>query len=221
MTDVSAERRIANDLLSIGAVTFSPSAPFTWSSGLLSPIYCDNRMTMGFPDVRRRIRDAFIDRIRSADLQPDLVAGTATAGIPHAAWLADALGLPMVYVRSQAKGHGKESRIEGRMKDGDGVVVVEDLVSTGASSISVVGALRSAGAEVLAVLAIFSYELLKAEQAFAAADVPLYTLTNVEHLLDAARSSGKLDKDDAASVIGWRKDPWRWSNDREAEADRE
>lgn len=220
MTDVSTGRRLADDLLDIGAVTFSPAAPFTWSSGLLSPIYCDNRMTMGYPDVRKRIRDAFIERLRGADLHPDIVAGTATAGIPHAAWLADALDLPMVYVRSKPKKHGKASRIEGAIDSGRRVVVIEDLVSTGGSSIGVVETIRSAGAHVLGVLAIFSYELQQAEDAFSAVDVPLYTLTNLEHLLESARSNEELDDHDIASIAAWRMDPWRWTEDRIAEADR-
>lgn len=217
MTDIRTERQIAGDLLEIGAVTLSSAAPFIWASGLLSPIYCDNRMTMGYPDVRRRIRDAFVDRIRMEKLRPDLIAGTATAGIPHAAWLAESLDLPMIYVRSKRKSHGKGSAIEGPVKEGQRVVVVEDLVSTGGSSIGVVRALRSEKLEVVAVLAIFSYELQESEQAFSEIGVPLFTLTNFRHLLDVAASEGKLDVRGAESLAAWRRDPWQWTRDRREE----
>jgi orotate phosphoribosyltransferase len=214
MTDIQTERQIAGDLLEIGAVTFASAAPFIWASGLLSPIYCDNRMTMGYPDVRRRIRDAFVDRIRREELRPDLIAGTATAGIPHAAWLAESLDLPMIYVRSKSKGHGKESAIEGPVKEGQRVVVVEDLVSTGGSSVGVVRALSSEKLGVVAVLAIFSYQLQESEQAFSEIGVPLFTLTNFGHLLDVAASAGKLDDRGAESLAAWRTDPWQWTRDR-------
>ncbi len=214
MADVSTERRIAQDLLDVGAVSFSPGSPFEWASGLLSPVYCDNRMTLGHPDVRRRIRDAFAERIRREKLRADLVAGTATAGIPHAAWLAEALDLPMVYVRSRAKEHGTGSQIEGPVDAGRRAIVIEDLVSTGGSSLSAVNALRSKGVIVLAVLAIFSYGLPQAETAFSEAGVPHFTLTSFEFLLESALSSGNLDARDAESIATWRKDPWKWTERR-------
>ncbi len=212
MDDVPTRRRIAEDLIDIGAVSFAPESPFRWASGLLAPVYCDNRITLGYPSVRGRIRDAFAEELRKNALKPDVLAGTATAGIPHAAWLADVLGLPMVYVRSKPKAHGKGSQIEGPLHPGQDVVVVEDLVSTGGSSITVVEALRSAGARVLAVCAIFSYELEEAREAFAAAGVSPYTLTDFEYVMQAARRSGVLSESGAASVAAWREDPWAWTH---------
>lgn len=209
--DAASRERIARDLLNIGAVSFAREDPFTWASGLLSPVYCDNRMTLGYPEVRHRIRDAFAATIRNHALKPEVVAGTSTAGIPHAAWLAEALNLPMVYVRAKAKGHGKGSQIEGPIRPEQNVVVIEDLVSTGGSSINVVEALRSAGARVLAVCSIFSYDLSMAIEAFEAAGIPLYTLTDFQHLMQVAERSGALDVEGAASVVDWRRDPWSWT----------
>ena len=218
MDDVLTARRIAQDLIDIGAVSFAPDKPFTWSSGLLSPVYCDNRMTLGYPSVRRRIRDAFVGAMQQKALKPDVLAGTATAGIPHAAWLAEALELPMVYVRSKPKAHGKGSQIEGPLQADQRVVVIEDLVSTGGSSITAVKALRAAGAEVLAVLCIFSYGLDEAGEAFAAAGVPLHTLTDFHQLLQVAKSDRTLSDAGAASVEAWREDPWAWTQQRSQSA---
>ncbi len=219
MNDAVRARRIAQDLIDIGAVSFSPERPFTWASGLLAPVYCDNRMTLGHPSVRRRIRDAFIEVIKENALRPEVVAGTATAGIPHAAWLADALGLPMVYVRSKAKGHGKGSQIEGPLTPGRRTLVIEDLVSTGGSSINAVEALRSAGADVPAVLAIFSYGLDEADQAFAEARVPLHELTSFQAVMNVAKSTNSLSTLGAASLDAWRKDPRAWTQERSQSAE--
>lgn len=219
MDDVPRARRIAQDLIDIGAVSFAPDRPFTWASGLLSPVYCDNRMTLGHPSVRRRIRDGFIEEMVEKALKADVLAGTATAGIPHAAWLAEALDLPMVYVRSKPKEHGKGSQIEGPLQTGQSAVVIEDLVSTGGSSIAAVEALRSAGARVLAVLGIFSYGLAEADEAFAAAGLPLYTLTGFDQLMQVARSSGTLSDSGAASVNAWREDPRAWTRERSQSAE--
>jgi orotate phosphoribosyltransferase len=213
MNDARSERRIAQDLLDIGAVTFSLDEPFKWASGLRSPIYCDNRLTIGYPAVRRRIRDAFVEHLRRDGRHPDLVAGTATAGIPHAAWLAESLDLPMIYVRSKPKGHGKGSRIEGPITSGQRVVVIEDLISTGGSSIGVVEALRREDLEIIAVLAIFSYELREAETAFAALEVPLITLTNFNCLFEVARVAGMLDDREIESITSWSSNPRRWTED--------
>lgn len=203
---------IARDLLRIGAVLLRPEEPFTWASGLRSPIYCDNRLTLSEPDVRGRLTDGFLAVLDRQGLAPDVIAGTATAGIPHAAWLADRLGLPMVYVRSSAKEHGRGNRIEGRLPEGARVVLVEDLVSTGGSSLAAVEALQKAGAEVPAVVAVFSYGLPRAEAAFRAAGVPLYTLSDYDALLDAARSEGRLDEDALATLRAWRENPQVWSD---------
>ena len=203
--------RLASDLLRIGAVKLSPEAPFTWASGLRSPVYCDNRLTIGHPEVRRRITDGFVEIIRAVGLQPEVIAGTATAGIPHAAWLADRLGLPMVYVRSKAKGHGTSSRIEGPVDPGRRVLLVEDLVSTGGSSVTALEALREAGFEVRDVLAIYTYGFTRAEEAFAAAEARLHVLTSLESLIDEARAQHYLDVDAIESLEAWRSDPEGWS----------
>lgn len=207
--DLSA--RLGSDLLRIGAVRFSPDEPFTWTSGLRSPVYCDNRLTIGHPDVRRRITDGFLSAIASRGVSADVVAGTATAGIPHAAWLADRLDKPLVYVRSKPKGHGIGSRIEGPLTPGQNVVLVEDLVSTGGSSIDAVGALREAGQSVKLVVAIFSYGLPRATQAFRDAGVPLVVLTNLEALLNRAEQENLLEPTAIEGIREWRSDPERWS----------
>lgn len=207
----SLDRRIAADLLAIGAVSLSPEKPFTWASGLRSPIYCDNRLTLSYPAVRRAISDGFVAALARHGLGPAVVVGTATAGIPHAAWLAERLDLPMAYVRSKPKEHGRGNQVEGRIEAGQGVVVVEDLVSTGLSSVGVVDALKAAGARVLAVLAIFSYGLPDAEAAFARAGVPLHTLTTFDTLLDVALSQNLLSPDLIESLRTWRHDPRSWS----------
>ena len=204
-------RQLAADLLDIEAVLLRPDAPFTWSSGLQSPIYCDNRLTMAHPRVRRAIRDGFAALVEAHDLAADVVAGTATAGIPHAAWLSEKLDKPMAYIRSSAKGHGRENRIEGRIQPGDQVLVIEDLVSTGGSALDAVAAVRAAGAEVPAVLAIFSYGLDAATEAFAEANVPLHTLTDFPTLLEVAVEQGALSEDELSTLQAWRRDPEAWS----------
>ena len=206
----SAARALAADLLDIEAVLLRPEAPFTWSSGLQSPIYCDNRLTMAHPRIRRAIRDGFAACIEAHGLSFDVIAGTATAGIPHAAWLAERLGAPMAYIRSSAKGHGRENQIEGRIAAGQQVLVIEDLVSTGGSALDAVAAVRAAGAEVPAVLAIFSYGLDAAAEAFAEAHVPLHTLTDFPTLLQVAVARGALSEDELSTLQNWRRDPEGW-----------
>ena len=208
----SLARRIAEDLLDIEAVSFARERPFVWASGLRAPIYCDNRQTISYPVIRRRIRDGFLELIGKMSPKPAVIVGTATAGIPHAAWLAEELDLPMAYVRSKPKDHGRGSLIEGRVDEGQHVVVIEDLISTGGSSNSVVDVLRSAGAAVDAVLAIFSYELPDSRQAFNAADIPLETLTNFETLLQVALERDILTSDMVESVTEWKDDPMAWSD---------
>ena len=206
------ERRIAGALLSIGAVALSPEAPFTWASGLKSPIYCDNRLTMAYPEVRRQITRGFAELIVEHGLRPDVLAGTATAGIPHAAWLAEALDLPMVYVRSKPKEHGRQNQIEGKLDPGQRVVVVEDLISTGGSSLSVVRALQEAGAVVEAVLAIFSYGFPEARRLFEVAGVPAHTLTTFAALMDVAAAERRIPEAARASLVSWSNDPNAWSD---------
>jgi orotate phosphoribosyltransferase len=212
--DLDLQRALASDLLSIGAVSLSPDDPFTWSSGMLSPIYCDNRRTLGYPRIRTDVCDGFERLVRGKDMDPDVVAGTATAGIPHAAWLADRLDLPMAYVRSSAKSHGTGNQIEGVIEEGDVVVLVEDLVSTGGSALTAVEALRDAGAVVRAVVAIFTYELATSAEAFAASNVALHTLTSFSTLVDVAQRQGDLSGDQLASLRDWRSDPQAWDEKR-------
>lgn len=195
---------IAKELLEIKAVALRPNDYFTWTSGIKSPIYCDNRLTMSYPTVRRQIANGLVALIQQHFPDTTVVAGTATAGIPHAAWVSERLNLPMVYVRDAKKKHGKTNQIEGHVQPGDKVVVVEDLISTGKSSITVVEALREAGCEVLGVVAIFSYLLPKATQAFAEVDVPVYTLTHYDALLEEATDQGIIQASDIETLVAWR-----------------
>lgn len=211
MRNEGLSRRLAGELMAIGAVTLSPRKPFRWASGLLSPVYCDNRLTLGYPAMRQMICRGFQELIELNDLPCDLIAGTATAGIPHASWLADRLDVPMVYVRSTLKAHGKGRQVEGVIGEGQNVVVVEDLVSTGMSSTAVISPLTETGALVSAVVAIFTYGLHRAAEAFAASGVPLYTLTDYPTLLEVAAESGALDEDDRLSLRDWYRDPVSWS----------
>lgn len=204
-------RRIAADLLTIRAVILAPDDPFTWSSGLRAPIYCDNRLTLSYPTVRRTIASGFEEQLHHHELAPQVIVGTATAGIPHAAWLADRLDLPMAYVRSEAKAHGRGNQIEGIVEPGQNAVVVEDLISTGGSSLAVVEALRSAGANVLALLAIFTYGFAEARQRFEQAQVPVYTLTDFDTLLSVAIEQDLLDSSALDTLRSWRQNPRAWS----------
>ncbi|WHX47639.1 orotate phosphoribosyltransferase [Paenibacillus woosongensis] len=198
---------VAGKLLDIEAVALRPHQPFTWTSGLKSPIYCDNRLTMSYPEIRDLIAESFAGIIRSTYPQAEVIAGTATAGIPHAAFVSQKLGLPMIYVRDKAKGHGKENLIEGLVKPGQKVIVIEDLISTGGSSIKAAQAVREAGAEPLAVLAIFSYQLDKGTQAFAEAGIPLQTLSNYTALIDVAVQRGDIQPEDLELLNSWRQNP--------------
>lgn len=209
--DPSLPHLIAAHLLDIGAVALSPDEPFTWASGLKSPIYCDNRLTMAYPTVRRDLTRGFASLLREHHLAPEAIVGTATAGIPHAAWLAAHLDLPMAYVRSKPKAHGRGNQIEGKLEAGQRVVVIEDLVSTGMSSMAVVQAVREAGVEVAALLAIFTYGIPQATLQFAESDVPFYTLTDYDTLLNVAREQGSLSPEALRSLQAWRFDPPGWS----------
>ena len=178
------ERKLAKDLLAIQAVALRPNDYFTWTSGIKSPIYCDNRITMSYPSIRREIAAGMVEVIKEKYPAVEVIAGTATAGIPHAAWVSELLDLPMIYVRDSAKKHGKTNQIEGRVLEGQKVVIIEDLISTGLSSLKVAKALREAGAEVLGVVAIFSYELTKAHEDFSQAGVEYIHQEDVEKLLE-------------------------------------
>ncbi len=198
---------IAQNLLEIEAVALRPNEPFTWTSGIKSPIYCDNRLTMTYPEIRDLIAEGFATLIREHYPETEVVAGTSTAGIPHAAWVAQKLNLPMVYIRDKAKGHGKQNQIEGRVKEGQKVIVIEDLISTGGSSLKAALAVREAGAEPQAVLAIFTYEFATASAAFANESIPLATLSNYSALIDTALRMGKIAEADVAALQAWRQDP--------------
>jgi len=199
--------QIAAHLLRIKAVALRPQQPFTWTSGIKSPIYCDNRLTMSYPEVRELIADSFATVIRDRYPETEVIAGTATAGIPHAAWVAQKLNLPMAYVRDKAKGHGKENQIEGLIKEGQKVIVIEDLISTGGSSIKAAKAVEQAGAAPLAVLAIFSYQLDKATEAFAEAGVKLESLSNYTALMEVALHEGAIQESELELLRSWRQDP--------------
>lgn len=206
-TQTTIEAKIAADLLNIGAVALQPEEPFTWTSGIKSPIYCDNRLTMAYPEVRDRIAEGFAELIRTRYPDAEVIAGTATAGIPHAAWVAEKLNLPMAYIRDKAKGHGKQNQIEGLIKEGQKVIVIEDLISTGGSSLKAALAVREAEAEPLAVLAIFSYQLDRAIQAFAEENVPLATLSNYTALMQTALELGTIQESQLELLKSWREDP--------------
>src|SRR5699024_10112810 len=177
---------------------------FTWSSGIKSPIYCDNRVTLGYPTVRKAIRDGLTDLIKLHFPEVQVVSGTATAGIPHAAYISEQLDLPMNYVRSKSKSHGKQNQIEGANCQQQKVVVVEDLISTGGSSITAVNALKEAGAEVLGVVAIFTYGLKKADDQFAAEKLPFYTLSDYNELIEVAQENGEISANDIQTLVDWR-----------------
>ncbi|WP_138414951.1 orotate phosphoribosyltransferase [Aquibacillus sediminis] len=198
------KREIANDLYAIEAVQIDSNAPFTWTSGIQSPIYCDNRLTMSYPKIREKIAEAFIELINRLDEKPDVIAGCATAGIPHAAWIAEKTGLPMVYVRSKPKEHGKGNQIEGEIVPGQNVVVIEDLISTGGSSLNAALALQQEGANILGVLAIFSYGLTQASEAFNREGLSMQSLTNFDVLLDELVIAEKLTTEEQQQLLTWR-----------------
>ena len=201
---MTLERKLAKELLAIEAVALRPNNYFTWTSGIKSPIYCDNRITMSYPSIRREIAAGMVEVIKEKYPAVEVIAGTATAGIPHAAWVSELLDLPMIYVRDSAKKHGKTNQIEGRVLEGQKVVIIEDLISTGLSSLKVAKALREAGAEVLGVVAIFSYELTKAHEAFSQSEVEYVTLTNYPVLVEEAVASNFIHQDDVEKLLEWR-----------------
>lgn len=200
----------AKILLSIKAVTLDAKKPYRYASGILSPIYCDNRLLMSYPQKRKKVVDFFLAKIEDIGLDFDIIAGTATAGIPHAAWIADRLDKPMIYIRGRSKDHGKENRIEGKLKEGQKVLVIEDLVSTGGSSVSAVEAVMETGGSVVACLAIFTYGMEKAKKRFEEAGCPLYTLSDFSTLIEVAEKEGYLGPEEAKMVKEWNKAPAEW-----------
>lgn len=213
--DTSFARELAAHLLEINAVVLKPNDPFTWTSGWNSPIYCDNRLTLRYPEIRNKIENEFTRIIKEKFSDIDVVTGTATAGIPHAAWVAANLNKPMAYVRAKAKAHGMGNQIEGGVRKGEHTVVIEDLVSTGGSAISVVEALKFVGANVDAVLSIFTYDFDKASDRFKEAGVPLYSLTDYKTLVNVAVEKGMIDGDDLDLLSSWREHPDIWPNSPE------
>ncbi len=208
MDDIA--KKTAEYLLQIKAIKLQPAKPFTWASGWKSPIYCDNRMTLSFPVVRSFIRDAFAAIVSQLYPDAEVIAGVATGAIAHGAMVADHLKLPFIYVRSGAKDHGLGNQIEGHYERGQKVVVIEDLISTGGSSLGAVRALREAGCEVLGMIAIFTYGFSKSADAFMTDGCRLDTLSNYGVLVDMAAASGYISGDDVETLKEWRKDPALW-----------
>ena len=201
------EKKIAKDLLSIGAVFLRPEQPFTWASGIKSPIYCDNRLTLTAPEVRNHVEEGLAELIRKHYPGVEVLMGTSTAGIAHAAITATILNLPMGYVRSGSKDHGRGNQIEGKLEAGQKVVVVEDLISTAGSCIEVVEALRNAGADVLGIVSIFTYGMQKGLDRLAAAEAKNYSLSNLDALVEVAAEEGYIKAEDKERILKFRNNP--------------
>lgn len=204
--------KVAEFLLQIKAVKLQPNSPFTWASGWKSPIYCDNRITLSFPAIRTYIRQGYADAILEHFGKPDIIAGVATGGIAQGALVAQELGIPFIYVRSSAKAHGMGNMIEGHFEKGQRVVVIEDLISTGGSSLQAVHALRDAGLEVKGLVAIFTYGFDVSIKNFSNAECPFVTLTDYDHLIDQALKSDYVTASDVDSLREWKINPDNWKN---------
>jgi orotate phosphoribosyltransferase len=210
--DQNFSKEVALDLLKINAVILRPNDPFTWSSGWNSPIYCDNRLTLRYPVIRKKIAQKFVEFISAEYPDVDVITGTATAGIPHAAFVAENMDKPMSYVRAKAKAYGLGNQIEGGIQKGESTVVVEDLISTGGSAISVIEALQFVDVQVNAALSIFTYGFDKAINRFQKVNVPMHTLTNYATLIDVASKHGYVDDADLDTLAEWRQTPETWPN---------
>lgn len=204
-------QRVAKALLDIHAVTLNPDQPFTWASGLKSPIYTDNRLTISYPEVRQAIFNGMVEQIKLHFSEADVIAGTATAGIPHAAWVAQNMELPMIYVRTKPKDHGQGKQIEGVLKEGQKVVVIDDLISTGGSVLNAVQAVNNSGGKVIGVVSVFTYDLPAAEQNFMANGLKYYSVTDYMTLIKVAKENNQISADHLKSLQEWRKDPLSWS----------
>ncbi len=204
------DKTIAALLLQCNAIKLSPDKPFNWASGWKSPIYCDNRKTLAYPEIRNTIKISFAGLIKEKYLSTEAIAGVATGAIAQGAMVADLMGLPFMYVRSEAKGHGLENLIEGEPKEGQKVVVIEDLISTGGSSLKAVKALKDKGCDVLGMVAIFTYGFQKAEEGFKSASCPLFTLSNYEALIELALKTGYIGQHHLETLKDWRKSPETW-----------
>lgn len=202
--------KVAEFLLQIKAIKLQPKDPFTWASGIKSPIYCDNRITLSYPNIRTFIRQGYAEAVLDHYGKPDVIAGVATGGIAQGALVAQELGLPFIYVRSEAKKHGMTNQIEGYFEKGQKVVVIEDLISTGGSSLKAVDTMREAGLDVKGLIAIFTYGFQAAEVNFSEAECPYVTLTNYDVLLEHVREASLASSDDLDSLNDWRKNPTKW-----------
>jgi orotate phosphoribosyltransferase len=211
MQKTSTALQIASFLLETEAVKLRPEAPFTWSSGWLSPIYCDNRVTLSFPSIRSFIKTALSEEIRTRFPEADAIGGVATAGIAQGALVADLLGLPYIYVRPEPKSHGMGNQIEGRLEPGQKIVLVEDLISTGGSSLKAAQAVNQAGGEVIGMVAIFTYGFEKASQNFKEANIPVACLSNYQNLLGIALEQGYIKPEMLQTLSDWRKSPEKWN----------
>ncbi|MRH72493.1 orotate phosphoribosyltransferase [Lactobacillus reuteri] len=207
-------QRVAKALLDIHAVTLNPDQPFTWASGLKSPIYTDNRLTISYPEVRQAIFNGMVEQIKLHFSEADVIAGTATAGIPHAAWVAQNMELPMIYVRTKPKDHGQGKQIEGVLKEGQKVVVIDDLISTGGSVLNAVRAVNNAGGKVIGVVSVFTYDLAAAEQNFMANGLKYYSVTDYMTLIKVAKENNQISANHLKSLQEWRKDPLSWSKEQ-------
>ena len=205
---------IAEFLLKIKAVRLQPEAPFTWASGWKSPVYCDNRLALSYPELRTLVRDALVELVRTRFPEADAVAGVATAGIPQGALVADQMNAPFIYVRSAPKAHGLSNQVEGRIEPERTYIVVEDLISTGGSSIKAVEALRASGAKVAGVVAVFNYGFSHADKAFQAADCPFAALVNLDILLQKATEIDYIQPAEMGIIREWRNDPEKWTQER-------
>ena len=214
MNEQETSMALASFLLQIKAIKLNPANPFTWASGLKSPIYCDNRVTLSYPQVRTFIREGFVKMCLDKFGKPDVIAGVATGGIPQGALVAQELGLPFVYVRSEKKSHGMNNQVEGIINSGQSVVIIEDLVSTGKSSLNAVEALREKGAVIKGMLAIFTYGMDVATENFKNNKCELFTLTNYNTLVQKAAEENYIREEDLASLMEWKKDPQAWSDAR-------
>lgn len=207
---MTSEKQIAAHLLEIEAVSLKPNHPFTWASGIKSPIYCDNRVVMSYPKIRKELAKNMAQMLKENYPEVEVIAGTATAGIPHAAWIADILDLPMVYIRGAAKKHGKGNQIEGRISQGQKMVIIEDLISTGGSVLEAAKAAENEGANVLGVQAIFTYELPESNANFADENLPFQTLTNYTTLIQVALEKEIIKNEEVRLLEEWKKNPKEW-----------
>jgi orotate phosphoribosyltransferase len=214
MNEQETSMALASFLLQIKAIKLNPANPFTWASGLKSPIYCDNRVTLSYPQVRTFIREGFVKMCLDKFGKPDVIAGVATGGIPQGALVAQELGLPFVYVRSEKKSHGMNNQVEGIINSGQSVVIIEDLVSTGKSSLNAVEALREKGAVIKGMLAIFTYGMDVAAENFKNNKCELFTLTNYNALIQKAAEEDYIREEDLASLLEWKSNPQAWSDAR-------